>query len=316
LNFEFPETLRRELVIYRGVELAEAVLEGHRNNIGRLFSWPMFSSFTEKREEALEYGRAWRGGISVLFELRSVWCRRTKNGTYLLHPFAVLQVEAVVGNVVKLVEVELVEPGLVAPLPGQRPGVVPLVGKVTEMHEAAKCGDVRAIARLSTRPELINARDAKGWTPLACAARYGKAEAVKALASLGADVNTLVVGGVTPVYIASVNGEEPVVRALIALGADVNRPGRDGVTPVYAASHQGHEAVVRMLISVGADVNAQCEDGWTPLMAASLNGHVAMVAELLKAGASTKATLPDGRSALTLAKSKGHEEVVALLEEA
>jgi hypothetical protein len=125
LNFEFPETQRREVLIFRGVELPEAALESYRASVGKMFSWPMFSSFTEKRGEAEEYGRAWRGGIPVLFELRSVWCQRTKNGTYLLHPFAVLQVEAVEGNAVKLVEVELLEPGLVAPLPGQRPGLVP-----------------------------------------------------------------------------------------------------------------------------------------------------------------------------------------------
>jgi hypothetical protein len=47
----------------------------------------------------------------VIFELRSAWCRRLRNATYLLHPFALLQGEAVVGNVVKLLEVELLERG-------------------------------------------------------------------------------------------------------------------------------------------------------------------------------------------------------------
>jgi hypothetical protein len=316
LNFEFRETPRGEVVLFRGVELSEAALESYRENVGGFFAWSVFSSFTEKREEAEEYGRAWRGGIPVLFELRSVWCRRTKNGAYLLHPFAVLQVEAVVGNVVKLVEVELVEPQLVAPLPGQRRGVVPREGRWTEMHQAAKCGDVRAIARLASRPELINARGAKGWTPLVVAASCGRTEAVKALVWFGADVNTLIDGEATTVYIASVMGHERVVRVLGSLGADVNASDKDGATPIYGASQEGHASVVRALVALGADVNAPCKDAGTSLMVASLNGHAAVVAELLKAGASTKATLPDGRTALTLAKSKGHETVVALLEKA
>jgi hypothetical protein len=100
LNFEFGETPRREVVIFRGVELPEAVLESYRKSVGELFTWSMFSSFTEEREKAEEYGRSWRGGVEVLFELRSAWCRRLRNGTYLLHPFAVLRVEAVVGSTV------------------------------------------------------------------------------------------------------------------------------------------------------------------------------------------------------------------------
>jgi hypothetical protein len=99
LNFEFSETPKREVVLFRGVELSEAALESYREIVGKFFTWSMFASFTENREEAEEYGRAWRGGISVLFELRSAWCRRMRDGrTYLLHPFAVLQVEAVAGT--------------------------------------------------------------------------------------------------------------------------------------------------------------------------------------------------------------------------
>jgi hypothetical protein len=45
------------------------------------------------------------------------------NGSYLLHPFAVLEVEAVTGNAVKLVEVELLEPARNAEVAGERPGV-------------------------------------------------------------------------------------------------------------------------------------------------------------------------------------------------
>jgi hypothetical protein len=188
----------------------------------------MFTSFMEKREEAEEYGRAWRGGIPVLVELRSQLCPRLVNGSYLLHPFAVLEVEAVTGNAVKLVEVEVLEPARVTKVAGERPGVTAKGGVCMVMHEAAKCGDVRAISRLATRPELINARDGEGWTPLAVAASYGRTEAVKALASLGANVDTPTSDGATPVFIASQQGHEPVVRALASLEANLNTANKNG----------------------------------------------------------------------------------------
>jgi hypothetical protein len=58
LNFEFPETPKGEVFIFRGVELPASALESYRNSVGTLIAWSMFSSFTEKREEAEEYGRA------------------------------------------------------------------------------------------------------------------------------------------------------------------------------------------------------------------------------------------------------------------
>jgi hypothetical protein len=200
LNFEFRET-RGEVVLFRGVELP-AALESYRDSVGKLIAWSMFSSFTEKREEAEEYGRAWRGGVPVLFELRSALCPRLRDGTYLQHPFAVLRVEAVMGNAVRLVEVELIDPARVREVPGQRRGVKPRAGSWTELHEAAKWGDVRAIVTFATRLAMINARDAGGWTPLAVAANCGKIEAVKALLWLGADVNVRGKKGTTPLFLA------------------------------------------------------------------------------------------------------------------
>jgi ankyrin repeat protein len=275
----------------------------------------MFSSFTEKGEEAEEYGRAWRGGIPVLFELRSAWCRRLRNGTHLLHPFAVLQVEAVAGNVVRLVEVELLKPGPISPVPAQRPMVVGN-GGTTDLHFAGSDGDIRAIARFASRPEFLNRGDDLGSAPLHFAAGFGQTEAVKALVWFGADVNRPANNGVSPIFIAALQGKESTARVLASLGADVNAVANDGSTPVYVASRGGHASVVRLLVSLGANVNATMGNGMTPLMAASGFGWVGVVAELLKAGASLEARLPgeNGRTAMDLATVMGRADVVALLE--
>jgi hypothetical protein len=236
-------------VIYRGVELSEEALESYRNSVGKLIAWPMFSSFTETREEAEEYGRAWRGGIPVLFELRSAWCRRLRNGSYLQDPFAALQAEAASASTVKLVEVEVLEPTRVTELPGQRRGVIPKEGKATELHRAAECGDVRVIALYAARPEFINARDANGRTPLHAASYYGKIEAAKELVCLGANVNARDVEGSTPLLLASQEGNESMVRILVSFGADLNTPNKYGATPVFIASQKGHDSTVRTLAS-------------------------------------------------------------------
>jgi hypothetical protein len=284
LNFEFRVT-RREVTLYRGVELSEAALRSYRVSVGRLISWSMFSSFTEKREVAEEYGRAWRGGIRVMFELRAASCPRLGEGIYLLHPFTVLQVNAVVGNAVKLVEVELLESARVMKLPGRRPGVFPMDGKVTQMHNAVAVGDVRTISRLGTRPELVTALNEWGWTALVHAAFYGKTEAVKALAWLGANVDGPDKDGATPLYVAAQNGHLEVVKTLASLGAEVNAPTRVGVTPVYVAALNGHLEVVKLLASLGGDVDMPAKDRTTPLSMASYEGHVEVVKALVSLGA-------------------------------
>jgi ankyrin repeat protein len=347
LNFEFPETPRREVLMFRGVELSEAALESYRDSVGKLIAWSMFSSFTEKREEAEEYGRAWRGGIPVLFELRSALCPRLRNGTYLQHPFAVLQVEAVVGNTVKLVEVELLEPARVTELPGQRRGVTPKEGSWTAMHEAAKVGDVRAIARFASRPELINACGADGLTPLQEACYWGKVEAVKALLWLGANVNarerqkgatalflssqegyesivrilvsfganvdTATNGGATPVSIASQNGHESTVWTLASLGANVDTALNDGTTPMYMASQNGHDQTVRVLASLGANVNTPNENGTTPVYVAAQMGHESTVRALASLGANVHTPDKAGIAPIFIASQCGHESVVRAL---
>jgi ankyrin repeat protein len=314
LNFEFSETPRgREVVIYRGVELPEAALESYRNSVGKLISWSMFSSFTEKRDEAEEYGMAWRGGVQVMFELRSALCPRLQNGTYLLHPFAVLRVEVVLGNVVELVEIGLPEPGTAGPLPRQLPGVSRERVRITGLHVAAELGDVRAIARFATHPELINARDPDGWTPLHVAANHGKCEAVKALTSLGADVNVRHESGATPVFMATQQGHLEVVRTLASLGADLNVGKSNGVTPVCIAVQQGHLEIVKALVSLGADVKIRLSDGATPVHFAAEKGHVEMIKALASVGADVNAPLKDGATPLHIAAQEGHLEAVNAL---
>jgi hypothetical protein len=99
LNLEIAEKGREAgIYVYRGVEVSETVLTAYRDNTGKKFSWPVFASFTENREEAEEHGRAWRGGISIVFTLMSWRCPRLRDGNYWLPPFAEMGIDGVFAN--------------------------------------------------------------------------------------------------------------------------------------------------------------------------------------------------------------------------
>jgi hypothetical protein len=60
----------------------------------------------------------------------------------------------------------------------------------SELHKAAQIGDSAGLKRiLAEKPELVNAKDVNGWTPLLEAVRDGTLENVQALISAGANVN-------------------------------------------------------------------------------------------------------------------------------
>ncbi|KAL3908537.1 MAG: hypothetical protein SGARI_003017, partial [Bacillariaceae sp.] len=61
----------------------------------------------------------------------------------------------------------------------------------SQLHKAAMKNDSDNVKRiLEQKPELINAKDVNGWTPLLEAVRAGRTENVRALVTAGANVNT------------------------------------------------------------------------------------------------------------------------------
>jgi prolyl 4-hydroxylase len=97
----------------------------------------------------------------------------------------------------------------------------------TDAHELAQFGDPEALARfLDEHQEVVEHRDANGWTPLAEGIRSGSKEIVELLLNRGSEVNAQV--GVEQ------NGASMVRLAKEMLGPDheivsllVSRGGRD-----------------------------------------------------------------------------------------
>lgn len=69
---------------------------------------------------------------------------------------------------------------------------------------------------------------------------------VKELIKSKADVNAKDAKGATPLMMASLNGNEEIVITLIEAKADVNAKGDNGATALFLASSKGHKNIVNI----------------------------------------------------------------------
>jgi len=83
------------------------------------------------------------------------------------------------------------------------------------IHDAAKIGDVEKVKTLlAENPDLVNAKDQDGWTPLHMAAATGNKGVVALLLANKADINVKNTDGSTPLFIAEKNGHRDVADML------------------------------------------------------------------------------------------------------
>ncbi|XP_076290231.1 uncharacterized protein LOC143213819 isoform X1 [Lasioglossum baleicum] len=195
------------------------------------------------------------------------------------------------------------------------------------LHYCMDAGTGGAVA--ATAPELVNAPDAEGHTPLHLAVIAGDTQLVAVLLANGADVNAKDLEGHSVLHWATVCGEAECVRLVLAAGARPSTPDLRGGSPLhYAAQCCGAAAtaelsvpkkvglkVLQTLLEFGADVNAKDEDGRQPILWAASAGSVEAVLALARAGgtAASGAADKDGLTALHCAASRGHARCVETL---
>jgi len=181
---------------------------------------------------------------------------------------------------------------------------------VTELLGVIRRGDTKAVEDLlAAHPDLANARDEKGNSPVLMATYAGKQGMVRLLLDRGARPNffeACALGldadvrrqlrddpgavrqwahdGWTPLHLAAYFGHRETAEALLETGADVLAVSRNGEgdMPMIAAA-AGPRAdrrpdIIRLLIARGCPVDGRgSPSGHTPLHEAAFNGDVALV---------------------------------------
>jgi cytochrome c len=152
-------------------------------------------------------------------------------------------------------------------------GLFPAASQADAIHDAAKKGDVAAVATALDAGADVNEPDAFG-TPLYHAVRRGHLEAAKFLIERGADVNATT--KVEPPLMAAASRELiDLITLLLANGADPNAE-RKGETALHVTAGRGCLSCVEALVAAGADVNAvwiQEPNARTPVHLAKLRDH-------------------------------------------
>ncbi|KAI1423227.1 hypothetical protein F5Y12DRAFT_553733 [Xylaria sp. FL1777] len=168
-------------------------------------------------------------------------------------------------------------------------------------------------------PDLLNAKDRVGRTPLTYAAANSDVATVCALIDAGADVNMVDDMGFSALHrvILSSKAEGSLVsaNALVQAGADINAIiTQDGLSCLHLAADRNRVDIGRRLIDAGANVhiiNPFTHE--TPLLRAGHYNSVGMVRCLYDAGASLESPNGDGETPIIAAASGDAEAALVLL---
>jgi ankyrin repeat protein len=158
--------------------------------------------------------------------------------------------------------------------------------------------------------------DSKEFAYFLDACRRGDAHEVTQLCQLFPDlINAADTKGFTPLIIAVYSNQAEVVSILLQNGADVNAQDRSGNTALMGASFKGYASLAATLIEAGADVNIRNGQGAPALTFAATFGQLDIATHLLRKGAITSFTDARGKTSLDHAVMQENEEMVALLQQ-
>lgn len=144
--------------------------------------------------------------------------------------------------------------------------------------DACRRGDSTDVSKMCELfPGLVNAQDAKGYTPLIIAAYNNHPSIVALLLQHGALPDAQDSAGNTALMGASFKGYTEIVQLLLQAGADVNLRNGQGAPALTFAATFGQLDIARLLLEQGADTSLRDSRGKTPLDHAVLQENNPMI---------------------------------------
>jgi len=176
---------------------------------------------------------------------------------------------------------------------GADPNLVPkkkkydTVTNYSPLEYAAMEGNKQMIAALMSAPGVNPDKRLAGLMLNGAAIMGDMAEVKRLVEQQGVDVNARDARGDTPLINAAIGGRTKIVRYLLDRGADVNLPGgrkADVKSPLTAAAMGGNAGIVQMMVEAGADLDYELPHapGYTALQIAKESRQKKVVEYLLE----------------------------------
>lgn len=209
-----------------------------------------------------------------------------------------------------------------------------------EIHSAAEQGKIERVQELlRANPGLVNAKDAKGQTPVQRALLSVKPNLVQLLAPVERDMDIFVASALgktdrvtallkqdptlaksrdgmdkTALHWAAMYGQDAAAAQLLAQQAEVTAKDSHGFTPLHWAAMYDCPGVALLLLAGHAPIDArEPHFGWTPLRLAAMHNRLQVAEVLLRAGANPNLKNADGFCPLHEAVVYNRKEIVELL---
>ena len=137
-------------------------------------------------------------------------------------------------------------------------------GAYYDAYTACALNDTARLQELIDEdPQVVDATDDYGMTPLHWAARAGSMECAQILLGRGGLVNALNKARRTPLQLAAEADQADMIRLLARHDADLNTQDRKGRTPLHRATYEGCVEAAEALLEVGADPTVLNKNGKT-----------------------------------------------------
>jgi cytochrome c len=191
--------------------------------------------------------------------------------------------------------------------------LAPIASHAAAIHDAAKTGDVAAIAAALDAGADVDESDGQA-TPLYLAVRGGHFAAAKLLIERGADVNAAPTPGLGPALMPALAKRRiDLINLLLERGANPNSQ-RNRENALHIAARSGCLDCVKALVEAGADVNAKTKDGKTPLHLAKFKGQREVADYLLSHGVVLPTPAPISMKLATADVEKGRTSFTRLCD--